>query len=67
MTSEEILASIDRHFALGCEAISTSQLRAHYAHGVCGGCDLRAVAEQNPEWVAAGRPLHEAIDGREPS
>jgi hypothetical protein len=45
---KELLASIDRHFALGCQTLSTSQLRDHQARGVCPGCELRAVTEQNP-------------------
>lgn len=40
--SPELLASLDRHFAAGCPALSTSQLREHQASGACRECSKRA-------------------------
>jgi hypothetical protein len=56
MTSEEVLASIDHHYTVS-DRLTTSQLREHQARGSCITCDLRATAERNPRWIAAGRPM----------
>jgi len=44
MHGEELLESLDRHFIAGCPSLSTSQLRAHQARGVCPECQARAAA-----------------------
>lgn len=40
--AEVLLESLDRHYAAGCPALLTSQLREHEATGACRECSERA-------------------------
>ena len=45
MSPEQLLESLDRHFAAGCPTLSTKQLLQHWARGTCLECErLAAVA-----------------------
>lgn len=39
MTTEEIVASIAYHFAMGAPDLSTSQMAEHKRRGVCPACE----------------------------